>query len=125
MENSVILLGACIPTLRPLLTKVFSRFTVRNTDPENSHQLVTFSNLDMFAPKAQRHWNPTMETEFACDTSDDQSDRGIVRRVPQEIENAEIVGNPSQRHARVVKQLAPSHLLIATMTDEASIVCGP
>ncbi|TWU77291.1 hypothetical protein ED733_004178 [Metarhizium rileyi] len=90
VENGVILLGACVPTLRPLLKKVFPGSSAKVAKPsDDNNELVTFTNFNMFSPKARRgQWSTTVATEVAQD-ADDQSERSILKRAADEQENME------------------------------------
>ncbi|OAQ65979.1 hypothetical protein VFPPC_14271 [Pochonia chlamydosporia 170] len=118
VENGVILLGACVPTLRPLLRKVFPGSSARREEPSDNSELVTFTNFNMFAPKSKRgHWSTTIETEKPHDTSDDQSDKSILKRSPEENENIEIVRHPSRRTTRALSESLPHHIQKTMQVD--------
>ncbi|KHN98468.1 uncharacterized protein MAM_03592 [Metarhizium album ARSEF 1941] len=97
VENGVILVGACVPTLRPLLKKIFPGSTAKKEEPpSHDTELVTFTNFNMFSPKARRgQWSTTVETEHPQDT-DDQSERSILKRAPEESENTDVLRRSSR-----------------------------
>uniref|UniRef100_A0A1Y1M768 Rhodopsin domain-containing protein n=2 Tax=Photinus pyralis TaxID=7054 RepID=A0A1Y1M768_PHOPY len=111
VENGVILLGACVPTLRPLLKKIFPGSSAKKEEPSNdSTELITFTNFNMFAPKARRgHWRTTVETEIHQE-ADDQSERSILKRAPEECENIEVVHRLSRGACRTQSNDAPHHI---------------
>ncbi|EFY86117.1 hypothetical protein MAC_07851 [Metarhizium acridum CQMa 102] len=115
VENGVILLGACVPTLRPLLKKIFPGSSAKREKPSNdSTELITFTNFNMFAPKARRgHWSTTVETELPQE-ADDQSERSIFKRAPEESENVEIVHRLSRGACRTQSNDSP-HSIKKTM----------
>ncbi|KAK2594761.1 hypothetical protein QQS21_007508 [Conoideocrella luteorostrata] len=111
VENGVILLGACVPTLRPLLKKVFPGSSARKEPSDNSHQLITFSNFNVFSPKAKRgHWSTTVETEIPHDQSSDYSELSILKRAPEPDENIEIRRKPSRRTAQDHSDISEHHI---------------
>ncbi|KAF4967944.1 hypothetical protein FSARC_4597 [Fusarium sarcochroum] len=77
-ENALIIMAACIPTLRPMLRKVFPS-TAKSS--ENSHRLKNISNNLVFVPKNKAgQWSALVETEAHPDqNSDNQSDRSILK----------------------------------------------
>ncbi|KAG5948919.1 hypothetical protein E4U53_006105 [Claviceps sorghi] len=100
VENGLILIGACVPTLRPLLKKIFPGSSMKKEPVSNhGHQLITFSNFNVFAPKARRgQWSTTVETEVRHDDpSDGLSERSILKRAAEEDENVEIRRKVSSR----------------------------
>ncbi|KAG6054570.1 hypothetical protein E4U17_003674 [Claviceps sp. LM77 group G4] len=105
VENGLILIAACVPTLRPILKKLFpSSSSARKEPPNRSHQLITFSNFNVFTPKAKRgQWSTTVETEAMDDEhhpSDSLSERSILKKAPEEGENVEIRRKLSRRTER-------------------------
>ncbi|KAG5756993.1 hypothetical protein H9Q70_000409 [Fusarium xylarioides] len=76
-ENALIIMAACIPTLRPMLRKVFPSSAKSS---ENSHRLKNMNNI-MFVPKNKAgQWSALIETEAHPDnTSDNQSDKSILK----------------------------------------------
>ncbi|KAI1059116.1 hypothetical protein LB507_003905 [Fusarium sp. FIESC RH6] len=77
-ENALIIIAACLPTLRPILRKVFPS-TAKSS--ENSHRLKDISNNIMFVPKNKAgQWSALIETEAHPDgNSDNQSDKSILK----------------------------------------------
>ncbi|KAG6017459.1 hypothetical protein E4U43_001144 [Claviceps pusilla] len=93
VENGLILIGACVPTLRPLLKKLFPGSSMKKEQESNrSHQLITFSNFNVFRPKVRRgQWSTTMGTEIRHDDpSDNLSQRSILKSGSEELENEEM-----------------------------------
>ncbi|RBQ70617.1 hypothetical protein FVER14953_03741 [Fusarium verticillioides] len=76
-ENALIIMAACIPTLRPMLRKVFPSSAKSS---ENSHRLKNMNNI-MFVPKNKAgQWSALIETEAHPDhNSDNQSDKSILK----------------------------------------------
>ncbi|KAF5973200.1 integral membrane protein PTH11 [Fusarium bulbicola] len=77
-ENALIIMAACIPTLRPMLRKVFPSSAKSS---ENSHRLKNMNNI-MFVPKNKAgQWSALIETEAHPDlNSDNQSDKSILNQ---------------------------------------------
>ncbi|RGP79539.1 integral membrane pth11 [Fusarium longipes] len=77
-ENALIIIAACLPTLRPILRKVFPSSAKSS---ENSHRLKHIPNNIMFVPKNKSgQWSALVETEVNPDRhSDNQSDRSILK----------------------------------------------
>ncbi|KAG5984369.1 hypothetical protein E4U55_005044 [Claviceps digitariae] len=122
VENGLILIGACVPTLRPLLKKIFPGSSMKKEQVSNhSHQLITFSNFNVLAPKKRRgQWSTTVETEIRQDDpSDDLSDRSILKRGPEEHENVEIRRKISSRTERVGSDFSEHHI---TKTMEVDVI---
>lgn len=73
----------------------------------------------MFTPKARRgHWSTTVETEAPHDcTSDDRSERSILKRTPEESENIEIRRNPSRKAALARSDDPPHHIKKTMQVD--------
>ncbi|WZH41915.1 Integral membrane protein PTH11 [Fusarium acuminatum] len=95
-ENALIIMAACIPTLRPILRKVFPTSAKSS---ENSHRLNNINNI-MFVPKHKAgQWSALVETEAHPDqNSDNQSDRSILKEHRGEMEghgNVRSSGGPS------------------------------
>ncbi|KAF5563379.1 integral membrane protein PTH11 [Fusarium phyllophilum] len=95
-ENALIIMAACIPTLRPMLRKVFPSSAKSS---ENSHRLKNMNNI-MFVPKNKAgQWSALVETEAHPDhTSDNQSDKSILkehRGTMNDQGNAGPAGGPS------------------------------
>ncbi|KAM0321744.1 hypothetical protein ACHAPQ_009284 [Fusarium lateritium] len=95
-ENALIIMAACIPTLRPILRKVFPTSAKSS---ENSHRLNNINNI-MFVPKNKAgQWSALVETEAHPDqNSDNQSDRSILKEHRGEMNghgNARSSGGPS------------------------------
>ncbi|KAI9896841.1 hypothetical protein N3K66_007863 [Trichothecium roseum] len=87
-ENALIILAACVPTLRPLLSKLFPSAGRYKSD-ENSHQLRDMSGNgdDAFAPRSNKasQWNALVETETQPDqASDNNSQRSILNQSRQD-----------------------------------------
>jgi hypothetical protein len=76
-ENALIIIAACLPTLRPILRKVFPS-TAKSS--ENSYPLKNLPNNIMFVPKHKAgQWSALVETEPHPERhSDNQSDRSIL-----------------------------------------------
>ncbi|KAG6988145.1 hypothetical protein FocnCong_v003405 [Fusarium oxysporum f. sp. conglutinans] len=95
-ENALIIMAACIPTLRPMLRKVFPSSAKSS---ENSHRLKNMNNI-MFVPKNKAgQWSALIETEAHPDhTSDNQSDKSILKEHRGTMNgqgNAEPAGGPA------------------------------
>ncbi|KAG5929125.1 hypothetical protein E4U42_007029 [Claviceps africana] len=122
VENGLILIGACMPTLRPLLKKIFPGSSMKKEPASNhSHQLITFSNFNVFAPKARRgQWSTTVETDVRHDDpSDGLSERSILKRAPEEDENVEIRRKVSSRMKQRGSDYSEHHI---TKTMEVDVV---
>lgn len=82
VENALIIIGACVPTLRPFLKKVFPGSSAKKSGDSNSHALKPLSSRNMFTPKSkQGQWSAIVESELQNDQkSDDQSDKSILHQ---------------------------------------------
>ncbi|KAJ4266148.1 hypothetical protein NW762_004128 [Fusarium torreyae] len=102
-ENALIIMAACIPTLRPMLRKVFPS-TAKSS--ENSHRLKNLSNNLVFVPKNKAgQWSALVETEAHPDqNSDNQSDRSILKEHRGVMEGQSGVGESSaQQQPHITK----------------------
>lgn len=79
VENGLIIVGACVPCLRPFLVKIFPSSSSKSND-SNSLGLKPLATLSMFTPKNKTgQWSAIVETE-ARPEEDDHSDRSILER---------------------------------------------
>ncbi|KAM0563044.1 hypothetical protein ACHAPJ_001888 [Fusarium lateritium] len=102
-ENALIIMAACIPTLRPMLRKVFPS-TAKSS--ENSHRLKNLSNNLVFVPKNKAgQWSALVETEAHPDqNSDNQSDRSILKEHRGVVEGQSGAGSSSaQQQPHITK----------------------
>ncbi|KAF4442237.1 hypothetical protein F53441_11799 [Fusarium austroafricanum] len=116
-ENALIIMAACIPTLRPMLRKVFPS-TAKSS--ENSHKLKNISNNVMFVPKNKAgQWTALIESEAGPDLNSDKGSdksilkehRGVMNEQGHHGHDADAIGLPTTRRNLDLFEKGNAHLV--------------